>query len=245
MFNCRIEEITDNSALSSMDVQRMTYYIRQTFERYALMIAHGYLTAEEAFRDPQGDDTFVKPFDNESAEDRKYVDCKLGHNLELMRTFCWENVSPIEFLESHGITDGVTSGGFNDFLFETLPPCLAFQSLNEAGVMETLYGSKKALHLLIHFFAKLKMVYGRLDGDGIPPLDMVWDHLDSLGVHAEYFSFRELTLLSGYKTERGIRNLASPSTPAHRRIKVIKEGRRTLIEPSEAKRWLSANKGDK
>jgi hypothetical protein len=74
---------------------------------------------------------------------------------------------------------------------------------------------------------------------------MVWEQLNPLGVHAEHFSFRELTLLSGYKTERGIRNLASPSTPAHRRIKVIKEGRRTLIEPSEAKRWLSANKGDK
>jgi hypothetical protein len=164
------------------------------------MIAHGYLTAEEAFRDPQGDDTFVKPFDNGSAEDRKYVDCKLGYNLEVMRKFCWENVSPIEFLESHGVTDGVTSGGFNDFLFETLPPCLAFQSLVDAGVMETLYGPEKALRLVIHFLAKLKMVYGRLDGDGVPPLDMVWEHLNSLGVHAEHFSFRAIKQNAEFET---------------------------------------------
>lgn len=244
MFYCQVEEIKNNHALTQLDVKTMTYYIRQTFERYSLMVAKGYLVAEEAFQDPNGDTTFVKPFDPDCAESLLFANCALGRNLELMRWFCWEAQDPRAFLEDSGVTDGFTSGGLNDFLFETVPPSMAFQSLADSGVMETLYGPEKVHWLLIHFFAKLKLVYGCLEDPNTPDMDMIHLHLDALGVHSEHFSFRELTVLSGYKTERAIRNLASPSTPKHRRLSVIKEGRHTFVEAGEARRWLKTIKGD-
>lgn len=244
MFNIQIEEIKANRPLTPTDVGKMTYYVRQTFQRYTLMIEQGYLAAEEMFQDPNNDTTFVKPFDPESDESIRYTDCVLGRNLELIRFFCWDASHPKAFIAESGMAHGAASGGLNDFLFETLPPCLAYQTLAKSGVMETLYSGREIHWLLIHFFAKLKLVYGDLFGSDTPDLDMAELHLHALGIHPEHFSFRELTLLSGYKTERAIRNLASPSTPGHRRLEVIKEGRNTFIKASEARRWIKKSRGE-
>ncbi|MDG2898169.1 hypothetical protein P7M61_27440, partial [Vibrio parahaemolyticus] len=68
------------------------------------------------------------------------------------------------------------------------------------------------------------------------------EHVESLGLDTELFSFRELTLLSGYQTERAVRNLASPSTPEHRKLAVVKKekGRSTFVTREETIRWLNS-----
>lgn len=242
MLSNKIEEIKNNVLLTKIDTAEMAYYIRQTFERYSAMICSGYLLAEEQFKNPNGAETEVNPFNPESTESLEYAKTHLKTNLEIMHHFIYDADEKLSYLHKVGATDGTTMGGLNDFLFETLPPCIAYQSLNEAGVMDTFYGSEKIHALLIHFFALLKLECGSLDNSPCPDLTMVEDHLSNLDIHSKHFSFRELTLLSGYKTERAVRNLASPSTPEHRRIKVIKENRNTYVERAEVLRWLELNK---
>lgn len=238
MFNINVEEIKDNRILTRVDVQRITFHIRQTFERYTELVLNGYLSAESKFTDPNGDDLDAKPFYPEVERYLNYVECNLGRNLEIIRTFCFEAENPKSYLEAAGVTDGYTSGGLNDFLYETLPPCLAFEGLLRSGVMEVPCKIEHVHWLLIHFFARLKLEYGSLSYGRLPDIDMVGDQIASLGIHESYFSFRELTLLGGYKTERAVRNLASPSTPEHRRLPIIKNGRSTFLTHEVVSAWL-------
>lgn len=241
MFLVQVDEIKNNGALTERDVIKMSYYIKQTFERYSDLVKYGYLTMEERFTNPNGDQTEVKPFIDGCEDSIEYANSALQKNLEIMRKFCFDSEDPRSYLESTGATDGTTSGGLDDFLFETLPPCLAFEGLLQSGTMETYYGPEHVHRLLIHFFARLKLVYGSLRIEDAPDMGLSSHNIEALGVHEQHFSFRELTLLAGYKTERGVRNLASPSTPAHRRLKVIKDGKRTFIEHAVAKQWLQTH----
>ena len=238
MFYIQIEEIKDNRVLTKLDVQRITFHIRQTFERYTELVLNGYLSAESKFNDPNGDNLDAKPFYPDVERDQNYIDCNLGKNLEVMRQFCFETEQPKRFLKDMGVTDGYTSGGLNDFLYETLPPCLAFEGLIRSGVMEVQCRIEHVHWLLIHFFARLKLEYGSLSYGNVPDLDMVTEQIEALGIHESYFSFRELTLLGGYKTERAVRNLASPSTPEHRRLPIIKKGRSTFVKHEVVSAWL-------
>lgn len=240
MFLIQVEELKNNRALTHGDILKMSFFIKQTFERYTALVKYGYVTMEDEFSDPNGDSTETRPFNLESDADVDYASCKLSKNLEIMRTFCFDAKNPREYLESTGVTDGAYSGGLDDFLYETLPPCLAFDGLLKSGVMETYYGAEHVHHLLIHFFARLKLEYGSLHIEDAPDLGMSSDNILALGTHDRHFSFRELTLLAGFKTERSVRNLASPSTPEHRRLAVIKEKQRTLVEHHVAKKWLSS-----
>jgi hypothetical protein len=106
--------------------------------------------------------------------------------------------------------------------------------------MEIDMDSQKLYCLLQHYFAIVKLAFGSFEN--APQIDLWWDKLPLLGVVYDHFTFRDLALLSGYKTERAVRNLASPSTPENRRISVIKNGRQTLITLDEVIRWLKANK---
>jgi hypothetical protein len=218
----------------------MSYYIRQTFERYSMMVTEGYIEAEFAFCE-EGDSTTTKTFDPSKEDHVSYADTHIGKNLQLIFEFIMLDKGEKKFVEKH-FSDGAYAGGMNDFLYETLPPCLLLQSLIRVGVMEVPFDSRPLDYLLIHFFAKLKLIYGSLDDSDCPELDLVLDHVSEMNIDYKMFSFRELTLLSGYKTERAVRNLASKSTPEHRQIKVIKNGRKTLIEHKEIIRWLESNK---
>ena len=96
--------------------------------------------------------------------------------------------------------------------------------------------------LLVNFLAGLKLHYGSLEkASGCPALDYHHESLFKLEVDYKLFSFRELTLLSGYKTERAIRNLASKSTASEKRLATVKQGRQTFVEHSEVVRWLKQN----
>jgi hypothetical protein len=243
MFYCNVEEIKNNNPISKIDISEMAYYIRQTFERYSELVRSGYLSSEVEFSDPDGEDTEVNPFKPDSSESLAYAKTSLQSNLNIMHEFIYVAKNKMDYLHESGATDGHTCGGLNDFMFDVLSPCLAYQSLNEYGVMDTFYGSEKIHALLIHFFAALKLECGSLCQPDCPDLMFVDDHIGrGLNIDSNHFSFRELTLLSGYKTERAVRNLASPSTPANRRLRVIKVKRHTYVEHSEAKRWLAENK---
>ena len=239
-MNVRIKEITNNQQFSKMDVWRMSFYVIQTFDRFALMNREGYAVAEEAFAEEVGD-TVTTQFRAECKEHLDFANVNLGRNLQLILKFIQLDKGEKEFIEDKLVSPYFYSGGLNDFLHETLPQCLTCDSLISVGIMDTYFDSSTLHYLLIHFFAKLKLIYGSLDSDDCPNLNMVEDHIYNMGIDDNRFSFRELTLLSGYKTERAIRNLASQSTPEHKRLKIVKEGRNTLIEYDEAVRWLKDN----
>ena len=235
-----INEIVNNEPLSKNKVIEMSFYIRQTFERYTMVINDGYQEAE-AFFGIEDDPTTTKVFDPSNEEHLHYADTHLGKNLQLIFEFLKLTIDEKSFVKQH-FSDGAYSGGMNDFLYETLPPCLLLRNLILAGVMETYFDSNPLVNLLIHFFAKLKLIYGSLEDSDCPKLDLLLDHLSEMNIDDKMFSFRELTLLSGYKTERAVRNLASKSTPKHKQIKVIKNGNKTFIEHKEITRWLQSNK---
>lgn len=238
MFSVNVNEIKNNRPLAPADIEVIAFLVRQTFERYTYMIVNGYLDAESRFRDPDGYILDLKRFDPNNEADREYADCRLKHNLEIIRYFCFDAADARAFLEEKGVTNGYTSGGLNDFLFETIGPCLALENLLKSGVMEWGYDVNQIYWLLIHFFARLKLVYGSLEQGVAPDMDMVWELVELLGIHEHHFSFREITLLAGFKTERAVRNLASPSTPAHRRLAVIKDGRNTYVTHAVLREWL-------
>lgn len=243
MFYCNVEEIKNNQPIAKIEITEMAYYVRQTFERYLELVRSGYLSSEAEFSDPDGDDTEVNPFKPNSSESLKYANTNLQSSLNIMHEFIYLANNKMDYLRETGATSGITTDGLNDFMFDVLSPCLAYQSLNEYGVMNTGYGSEKIHALLIHFFALLKLECGSLNPPDCPNLDHVDDLITgALNIDFNHFSFRELTLLSGYKTERAVRNLASPSTPPNRRLSVIKVKRNTYVEHSEAKRWLAENK---
>jgi hypothetical protein len=240
-FNIKIQEITNNRKLSEMDVWEMAFYVVQTFERFALMNREGYKVAERKFCDEEIDTTALI-FVHGCQEHIDFANVNVGKNLQLMLKFLQLGAGEKEFINENFIPLFSYAGGLNDFLYETLPQCLACDSLISVGSMDTYFDSSPLHYLFIHFFAKLKLVYGSLVAKDCPESRSIEDHLYRLGVDDDRFSFRELTLLSGYKTERAIRNLASPSTPEHKRIKIVKEGRKTFIEHDEVVRWLRANK---
>lgn len=239
-MNIQINEITNNRKLSEMDVWRMSFYVTQTFERFALMNKEGYAVAEEMFAEEVGN-TVTTQFRPDCQEHLNFANVNLGRNLQLILKFIHLEGGEKNFIEDHLVFPYFYAGGLNDFLYETLPQCLTCDSLIAVGVMETYFDSSELHYLFIHFFAKLKLVYGSLDADDCPDLDLIEGHLYGMDIDDKRFSIRELTLLSGYKTERAIRNLASRSTPEHKRLKIVKDGRKTLIEYDEAVQWLKVN----
>ncbi|RDV23915.1 hypothetical protein DXV75_16740 [Alteromonas aestuariivivens] len=242
MFNIKVSEITDNRPFVESDMTEMAFYVKQTFARYSKMIDSGYLVMEESFRQ-ENDDTVTRQFDPNNEELLCYADSTLLTNLKDIYQFCFVETDKRKFFDAVAEGYGITMGGINDFLSETMSPCLCYQSLSENGVMEDYYDSSKIHRLFIAFFAQLKVVYGSLDEQlsSVPDMSHHLANIQALGVDLNHFSFREITMLSGYKTERAVRNLASPSTPAHRRISIIKEGRNTYVSHDEAVRWLSSN----
>jgi hypothetical protein len=193
------------------------------------------------FAEEEGDTVTIQ-FNANNPEHIAYANVNIGKNLQLMLKFIELKEGELSFIEEYLVSPYCYSGGLDDFLYETLPQCLSCHWLIQAGVMETYYDTLAIQRLIIHFFAKLKLVYGSLESKNCPEMSLTEGYFAELEIDESRFSFRELTLLSGYKTERAVRNLASPSTPQHKRIKVVKEGRKTFIENDEAIRWLKQNK---
>lgn len=244
MIHVKINEIANNMPFTQTDIWEMAFYVTQTFDRYALMNAKGYAEAEAAFSEDD-DSTVTIQFNPENKKHMKYAKQSLGNNLQLMFQFINLNQDEKVFVERKLVAPYNYAGGLNDFLYETLPQCLIAPTLIENGVMETYYDTDKIHRLIIHFFAKIKLIYSQLDGGDCPQMDLIGGHIHAMDIDFHRFSFREITLLSGYKTEQGVRNLASKSTPVHKRIavvKTIKNGRKTFVELDEAKRWLALNK---
>ncbi|WMN82017.1 hypothetical protein [Vibrio parahaemolyticus] len=244
-FKIHVNEITENPAFKEEDIAEMAFYVKQTLHRYLEVVNRGYLHAESLFNDPEGgSDMDVAPFQPENPEHVEYADCSLHSSLLQMYKFCFVAEDKKSFLEQSYITKGAL-GGLNDFIADTLPPCLSYQSLAQNGIMEDYYDDNKIHRLLIAFFANLKLIYGSI-GNGInghfPDSFFHCEHVELLGLDNELFSFRELTMLSGYQTERAVRNLASPSTPEHRKLTVVKKekGRSTFVTREEAIRWLNS-----
>ncbi|RIZ55343.1 hypothetical protein [Vibrio sp. PID23_8] len=177
---------------------------------------------------------------NERSQSPKYASHLLWKLREVYE-FCFVTKNKKKYLDEHFVD---CNCDLHMFYAETLSPCLAYESLLRIGVLETGYSADKINRFFITFIANLKMIFGGLPDyyhgiSGDFKLSLPYDHIESLGLHLEHFSFRELTLLGGYQTERAVRNLASPSTPEHRRLSVIKEGRFTYVTREEAMRWLS------
>jgi hypothetical protein len=72
-FNLSINEIVNNNPLSNNNITEMSYYIRQTFERYSMMVTEGYIEAEFAFCE-EGDSTTTKTFDPSKEDHVSYAD---------------------------------------------------------------------------------------------------------------------------------------------------------------------------
>ncbi|MEW9798012.1 hypothetical protein [Alteromonas sp. CYL-A6] len=243
-LSIKVNEIVHNPPFSELDIMEMAFYVKQTVHRYLDLINMGYLEMEHTFAQEEND-TITIQFNQNNSEHVEYANTTLYRNLLKIYQFCFVEKDKAVFVSDKNNTDmfeGLTMGGMNDFLSETLSPCLSYHSLSENGVMDDYYEGDKIHRLFIAFFAHLKLHFGSLlDSGNCPSFEMHHQNVYRLGVHEEHFSFRELTMLSGYQTERAIRNLASPSTPEHRRISVIKEGRLTYITFEEATRWLRAN----
>lgn len=60
------------------------------------------------------------------------------------------------------------------------------------------------------------------------------------GYGAGHLSIKEIALLADMD-ERSVRNASNPKTPGA--LKTVQIGKRTMVEPEEAKRWLSGRKG--
>ncbi len=238
-YKIQIKEITANPAFDENKIVEMAFYVKQTIHRYLDMVNNGYLAMEEQFTEEVGD-TVTKVFQHENISHVEYAQSSLLNNLLNVYNFCFVENDKKEYLNQQSqMSEGATMGGLNDFLAETMSPCLSYQALSENGVMDDNFSGEDIHRLLITFFATLKLEFGSLhESSGCPDMMHHEDHILSLGVHPEHFSFRELTLLSGYQTERAVRNLASPSTPEHRKLTVVKEGRSTYVTHEEAVRWL-------
>lgn len=239
------EEVINHRPFTLGEADEFTFYIRQTIDRYASLATWGYLITEEEFKHDDFESTFaVKEFNPSLAEHVKYVECSLGSNLRMMVKFInSENKeSFITANETH--FNGITMGGLDDFNAETMPLIISAIFMMENGVLEMPFSYKfnRMALLPIHFYAELKLHFGSFDTEGCPSLDNSFDLLHALEIHPDLFSFRELTLLAGYKTERSIRNLASKPQSDPRYIRTTKQGRKTYIEHSEAVRWLNAHK---
>jgi hypothetical protein len=206
------------------------------------MNAEGYAVAEEAFHNEEDDPTTTLQFNSKNPDHMAFADVNIGRNLQHMLKLIKLKEGEAAYVQEYLVEPYYYSGGLDDFLYETLPQCLSCRWLIQAGVMETYYDTSAIKRLLVHFFAKLKLVYGSLSSGECPEISLTEGYLFDLEVDESRFSFRELTLLSGYKTERAVRNLASPSTPDHKRINVVKDGRKTFVEHDEAVRWLKQNK---
>jgi hypothetical protein len=241
-YSIRVKEITQNFPLKEVDIREMAFVVKQTFHRYLTLINAGYLEMEAHFLEEEGD-TVARQFDSTNPDIIRYADTSLYHELMRIYKFCFTDIDKEAFIsadENKYMFNGLTMGGLFDFLSETMAPCLSYQSLDEHGILDDYYDGSKIHRLFIAFFAHLKLHFGSLEEkDGCPDVYGHIEGLHALGIHLQHFSFRELTLLSGYKTERAVRNLASPSTPEHRRISVVKEGRNTYVTHSEALRWLA------
>ena len=237
-FKVQMREIFSNPVFTEKQIVEMAFYVKQTIHRYLEVVNCGYLQMEEQFAEEEGD-TVTKQFKYDVTEHVEYAQSSLLNNLLSIYEFCFVAKDKKAFLQQHYMSDGYTMGGFNDA--ETMSPSLSYQALSENGVMDDYYDGDCIHRLFITFFATLKLIFGSLhEKDGCPDMMHHECNIYSLGVHPEYFSFRELTLLSGYQTERAIRNLASPSTPEHRKLAVVKEGRLTFVTHQEAIRWLSS-----
>lgn len=244
-FKIHVNEITENPAFKEEDIAEMAFYVKQTLHRYLEVANNGYLHAESLFKDPEsGSDMDVAPFQPENTKHIQYADCSLHSRLLQMYEFCFIAEDKKSYLEKSTIPQGVL-GGLNDFIADTIPACLCYQSLLQNGIMEDYYDDNKIHRLLIAFFANLKLIYGSIDygiNGHFPETFFHCEHVESLGLDTELFSFRELTLLSGYQTERAVRNLASPSTPEHRKLAVVKKekSRSTFVTREETIRWLNS-----
>jgi hypothetical protein len=235
-----INEITDNQPITEMDVWELSYYVHQTYDRQLVVVRRGYFASEGEFRSDDKQVLETIYFDNINPEHLEYADTSLGRNMQKMLTMI-NAKDPLAYMSSEKeMSAGWINDGMNDFIEETISPLLPVPYLNTLCMMETGLQSQVLYRLCIHFFATVKLAYNGINN--APELNLAFEIFSSLSIPLDTISFRELTLLAGFKTERAIRNLASPSTPEHRRLKVVKEGRLTGIEINEAKRWLAANK---
>jgi hypothetical protein len=235
-----VNEITNNKVISESDVWAISFYIRQTYERFTMMVVDGYLSSETKFINEEYGYSYTAFFNPDDTEHLAFADTSLGRNLQLIRSAITAENPKSFILKNSVMSDGNLNGGMDDFLQETLVPCMPIQFLVSSGAMEVGIDLDALHRLLIHYFAVIKLHFGSIHA--APESNISHEHIWALGVDLELFSFREMTLLSGYKTERAVRNLASPSTPAHRQISIVKQGRLTLIEHQEAVRWLQSRK---
>jgi hypothetical protein len=232
-------EIKNNRTITEQDVWELSFYIRQTYERTTMVVNDGYDASEGVFRSDDHGCLETISFKAEDPKHMKYADNSLGRNLQLMRQAIYHSDPKAFILDNRSMSKGLYTGGMNDYIEETVGPCIAVELLNMSCQMEIYMDSEMLYRLLLHYFAIVKLTFGGFEN--APELDLWWDKILMLGVVHEHFTFRDLTLLSGYKTERAVRNLASPSTPENRRVSVIKIGRQTLITHDEVIRWLKVN----
>jgi hypothetical protein len=233
-----VNEIKSNKVINEIDVWEMSFYIRQSYEFFNMMVVDGYLASEEKFQ--SADQSYLNTicFERYNIEHLAYANTSLGRNLQMIRQIVIANDPKSFILNKEAISDGSLNGGMNDFLQETLIPCIPVQFLVSSSSIDIGIDIDALHRLLIHFFAVIKLHFGSLDL--APDSSFMHDQIATLGVDPTFFSFREMTLLAGYKTERAVRNLASPSTPDNRRISIVKKGRLTVIKHKEAVRWLLA-----
>jgi hypothetical protein len=240
IIKLNINEITNNQPITAMDVWELSYYVHQTYDRQLVLVRDGYLASEHEFRSDDEGYLGTIYFDKNNSEHLEYANTSLGRNMQKMLAMI-NAEDPLAYMSADkDMSDGWINPGMDDFIEETISPLLPAPYLDTLCMMESGLNSQLLYRLCIHFCATVKLAYeGIID---VPEFNSAFEIFSSLAIPIETISFRELTLLAGFKTERAIRNLASPSTPEHRRLKVIKEGRLTGIEINEAKRWLAANK---
>jgi len=237
-------EIKDNQPLSKKDMFEMAFYVNQTFDRYQKSNYAGFFEAEQAFKEyseDSQDDTVTEQFRMENEGHMRVANNSLGQNIMSMFEFIYKEQKTHALFcseEPELPFEGGCYGGINDFLLGTISSLMLYQPMMLNGGMETYYGANKINLLVTHFFALIKLVYGSFDDERCPDMSTCENIIYQVIPHNEHFSFRELTLLSGYKTERAVRNLASPSTPEQRRLKTIKVGGKTFVTYKEAVRWL-------
>ncbi|MGR5452109.1 hypothetical protein ACP3VZ_03870 [Vibrio sp. PNB22_2_2] len=238
--------LSGSKVITEIDILELCFNVKLSYEFQIEVINKGLKSANYNSKlvdiASEEDDSFIK-FDASNREHLSYAkDTSLYQRLYFMWIYCSSStkagrnallLQQIEYKQS-----GKNLWGFfEDISCEIFPIILSvFQFRCNTTMTTHLDEFNTFNYLVIKFFALIKLD----NGGEFHGSTMTHQYLSLFGIHHTFFNFRELTLLSGYQSERAARNLANASTPKHKRIQVEKCGRMTYISRREILRWLSA-----
>jgi hypothetical protein len=225
-----MKEITNlkYKPLSSFDKDKISFNVIMGLKRPYFVAEVGYVASEIEFGQVDYDPYMAIEYDPNNVEHVELVNSSSTRRcIEVLHLFA-EDLS-LDAQQNEFLNKGYNFiGETGDFLVEALYPLAVYIYAKEAMQMNeymTDYGdSSEVLRLLIFkFLTRYNMVY-----EEFPCFDFGLN--ENLGISYEGFSFKQLTIMLGFETERTARGLALESTPEGKRITVFKSGgNRTFI----------------